>query len=99
MVRRPSRRVCSAAAMTSFISRMPLSTALKATNSESVRRAMSLARVVFAAPWRAPQNHRAQIIALDSQAQWLARTKQFLLAGELFEHARAHALSQRLRPR
>ena len=50
MVRRPERRVCSAAAMTSLISRMPLSTALKETNSECVRRAIRRASVVLPQP-------------------------------------------------
>src|SRR5713226_545035 len=50
MVRWPERDFCSATAMTSFISLIPARTALKETNSELVRRAMSRARVVFPQP-------------------------------------------------
>src|SRR6267154_3365463 len=50
MVRWPERDLCSATAMTSLISLMPARTALKETNSELVRRAMSRASVVFPQP-------------------------------------------------
>src|SRR5713226_1689654 len=50
MVRWPERDFCSATAITSLISFMPARTALKETNSELVRRAMSRARVVFPQP-------------------------------------------------
>src|SRR6266704_6978018 len=50
MVRWPERDLCSETAMTSLISLMPARTALKATNSELVRRAMRRARVVLPHP-------------------------------------------------
>src|SRR3989442_5292158 len=50
MVRWPERDFCSATAMTSFISLMPARTAVKETNSELVRRAMSRASVVLPQP-------------------------------------------------
>src|SRR5258706_8644077 len=50
MVRWPERDLCSATAITSLISFMPARTALKETNSELVRRAMSRASVVFPQP-------------------------------------------------
>ena len=50
MVRRPERRSRSASAMTALISLMPLSTALKDTNSQRVIRAMSCASEVFPTP-------------------------------------------------
>src|SRR6266478_6414724 len=50
MVRCPERDLCSATAMTSLISLMPARTALKETNSELVRRAMSRASVVLPQP-------------------------------------------------
>src|SRR5713226_5685718 len=50
MVRWPERDLCSATAITSLISFMPARTALKETNSELVRRAMSRASVVLPQP-------------------------------------------------
>src|SRR5713226_7293859 len=50
MVRWPERDFCSATAMTSLISLMPVRTALKETNSELVKRAMRRARVVLPQP-------------------------------------------------
>ena len=53
----------------------------------------------FAAAGRTPQNHGAEIVALDGYAEGLAGTQQFLLAGELLEGAGAHAFGERARQR
>ncbi len=50
IVRRPARRECSAADITSLISLIPVSTALNATNSDCVMRAISRASVVLPHP-------------------------------------------------
>ena len=49
----------------------------------------------LAAAGRSPEDHRAEVIALDGYAQRLAGAEQCLLAGELLEGARAHALGER----
>ncbi len=74
---------------------MPLSTALKATNSECVRRAISRASVVLPQPG-GPQ----RIIEPRSSRSMATRSglpgpEQRLLADELLERARAHALGER----
>ena len=53
----------------------------------------------FAAARRSPKNHGAQIVALDSHAQRFSWAQHFLLAGELFQRAGAHAFGKRLRSR
>ena len=44
---------------------------------------------------RSPENQRAGVIALNLHAQRLARAEDVLLADELVERARAHAVGQR----
>ena len=51
----------------------------------------------FAGARRAPEDHRGGIVALDLDAQRLARADQVLLADEFVERARAHAVGQRAR--
>ena len=47
---------------------------------------------------RAPEDDRAGIVALDLQPQRLAGPEHVLLADELVERARAHAVGQRRGP-
>ena len=51
----------------------------------------------FAAAGRPPQNHGAEIVALDGHAEGLAGAEECLLAGKLLEGARAHAFGERAR--
>ena len=51
----------------------------------------------LAAAGRAPENHRAEFIALDLRAQRFARAEQRFLADEFLERARAHAVGKRTR--
>src|SRR3981081_2427306 len=48
---------------------------------------------------RPPQNHRADIVALDLCAQRFARPEQRLLSGKLIQRFWTHPLRQRLRRR
>jgi hypothetical protein len=78
-----------------LISRMPLSTALKATNSECVRRAISRASVVLpqpGGPHRIIEPRSSRSMATRSG---LPGPSDLLLSGEFFQRARAHALRQR----
>ena len=47
------------------------------------------------APRRAPQQHRAHIVALDLRTQRFPRPEQFFLADEFIERLRTHAVRQR----
>ena len=49
----------------------------------------------FAGAGRTPEDHGGGIVVLDRETQRLARAEQMLLADELFERVRAHALGQR----
>ena len=49
----------------------------------------------LAAAGRAPEQHRAEIVALDLGAQRLAGAEQFFLADEFVERLRTHAVGQR----
>ena len=74
---------------------MPLSTALKATNSEWVLRAISRASVVLpqpGGPHRIIEPSWSRSMATRSGC---ARTEQRLLADEFVQRARAHAFGQR----
>ena len=51
----------------------------------------------FAHSGRAPEDHRAGVVALDLHAQGLAGTDQMLLPHEFFQTAGPHALSERRR--
>jgi len=53
----------------------------------------------FTATWRAPQEHGAEIIGFDLQAEGFAGAKKFFLADEFVECAGAHALGERLQGR
>ncbi len=64
-------------------------------NSHCVMRAMSRASVVLPTPGGPPQDDGAELVALDLPAQRLVRPQDVLLAHELFERARPHALGQR----
>ena len=83
------RRRCSAAAMTSFTSLMPDSTAENATNSARVRSAIRRASVVLPVPGRPPQDDRLQQVALDHFAQRPSRRDEVILADDLVERPRA----------
>ena len=49
----------------------------------------------FAGAGRAPEDHGGGVVVLDREPQRLAGAEQMLLADELFERVRAHALGQR----
>ena len=96
IVRRPDerRRTC-AAAMTSLISLMPASTALKATNCALVMSAMTRASVVLPVPG-GPQRmidcRRSRSIASRSG---LPGREDLVLADDLVERPRPHPFGER----
>ena len=49
----------------------------------------------LAAAGRAPEEHRAELVALDLRAQRLAGAEQLFLADEFVERLRAHAVGER----
>ena len=49
----------------------------------------------FAGAGRSPEDHRAGVVVVDLRAQRLAGPEQMLLADELIERARPHAIGQR----
>ena len=51
----------------------------------------------LAATGRAPEEHRADVVAFDLQAQRLAGSEKIFLSDELVERARSHPISQRAR--
>ena len=63
--------------------------------SDFVRRAMMRASVVFPHPGGPPEEHRAQIVALDLRAQRFSGAEQIFLADEFVERLRAHAVGER----
>jgi len=97
MVRLPDLDLRSEAAMTSLISLIPESTALKEMKSDLVSRAMRRARVVLPQPG-GPQSSMEPMwsdsICLRSG---LPGPRSFFLADEFVEGARAHALGERLK--
>ena len=100
IVRRPRRRrVSSASAMTARISLMPDITALNETKCARVTRGDQPRQRRLAGARRAPEDDRLQAVVLDRLAQRTARAEQRLLADELVERARAHALGERCRAR
>ncbi len=64
-------------------------------NSALVMRAMILRQRSLAGSWRSPEDERADVVALDLDAQRLAGRDQMLLADELIERPRTHAISER----
>jgi len=81
--------------MTSFISFMPLVTALKGMNSLLVRRAMRRARVVLPQP-EVPRRASRRGVGFDLNAEGFAGAEEFFLADEFVEGAGTHALGERL---
>ena len=81
--------------MTSLISLMPASTALKATKCACGRLGDQARERGLAGAGRAPEDDRLQQVALDGLAQRLPGRQQILLADELVERARPHALGER----
>ena len=78
---------------------MPASTALKAMNSACGEIGNQARERGLAGAGRAPEDDRLQQVALDGFAQRPARADQLLLALDLVERARAHALGERHRAR
>ena len=74
---------------------MPASTALNETNRAFVVSAMMRASVVLPVPGGPQRMIDCRQVALDRFAQRLAGREQLLLADELVERARPHALGQR----
>ncbi len=93
---RAGARFALGVAITSLISLMPASTALKETNSELVSRAISPRQRSLPATGRSPKQHRTQIIIFNLHAQRFAGPQQFLLPDEFIQRPRTHALRQRL---
>ena len=89
------RRVACARAISSLISLMPDSTALKATKRACVRSAISRAMVVLPVPGGPQKISDCSDVGLDRLAQRRARREHGLLADDLVERARPHALGQR----
>ena len=50
----------------------------------------------FAATWGAPEEHGAEIVGFDLQAERFAGAEEFFLADEFVESARAHPFGERL---
>ena len=74
---------------------MPESTALNATKCARVVVGDDARQRRLAGARRSPEDDRLQAIALDRFAQRLAGREQLLLADELVERARTHALGER----
>ena len=83
------RRRRSASAITALISLMPLSTALKGTNSQRVTRAIRCASVVLPTPGGPHRMIERQLVALDLRAQRFAGPEDVLLADVVFQPVRA----------
>ena len=64
-------------------------------NSERVRLRDDARERRLAASRRAPQEHRAQFVALDLRAQRFARREQIFLADKFIERLRTHAVRER----
>src|SRR5580692_5797469 len=94
IVRVPYCRARSASAMTCLISLMPVSTAENSMNSAFVMRD-DLCQSGLARPRRAPEDERANIVALQLGAQRLPGRNQMLLANKLIERPRTHAVGKR----
>ncbi len=74
---------------------MPLITAENSMKLALVVSAMILASVVLPTPGGPQKIMEPEIVALDLHAQRLAGADQVLLAAQLLQGARAHALGQR----